>query len=522
VRLPKGWDVAEVGELGDVVTGSTPSTKQSTFYGGHIPFVRPQELLGSPIASTETTLTEEGAASGRVVPEGSVLVGCIGTLGKTGITTVSSAFNQQINAVVPGTACTSKWLLYGVQSPGFKRQMLDNSSATTVAIINKGRFSLLKLPIAPIEEQHRIVEAIESYLTRLDDAVASLKRVQRNLERYRASVLKAAVEGRLVPTEAELARQEGRTFEPASELLERILAERKARWIEDAAEKARAKAEAEARKAGKPWTPEDNAKALEKTRVTAEAKYKEPAPPDTSNLPALPEGWCWTTLDCICEVQGGLTKGKRRKTSDVLREVPYLRVANVQRGWLDLAEMKSIAATEEEIQNLILQHGDVLFNEGGDRDKLGRGWVWEGQISECIHQNHVFRARVVGEAILPKLLSWYGNSKGQEYFFGEGKQVVNLASLSQTRLKALPVPLPPQAEQVQIREEVERLISVSAGLENQVAISVKRGKRLRQSILKWAFEGKLVEQDPNDEPASVLLERIKMPRTIENGGRRAR
>lgn len=362
--------------------------------------------------------------------------------------------------------------------------------------LTQKRFKQLAVPIAPRLEQERIVEAIESYLTRLDDAVASLERVQRNLERYRASVLKAAVEGRLVPTEAELARREGRAYEPSSELLERILAERKKRWIEDAAEKARAKGNG-------------NASAFLEARKQAEKKYKEPEPPDTTNLPDLPEGWCWTTVDCVCDVQGGLAKGKHRKPTDVLREVPYLRVANVQRGWLELAEIKTIPATEDEISKLTLQRGDVLFNEGGDRDKLGRGWIWEGQVAECIHQNHVFRARIIDAAIRPRLLSWYGNTKGQDYFFGQGKQTTNLASISLTRLRALPIPLPPLDEQSRIQLEAERLLSSIDAITSQVAASRARSGRMRQSILKWAFEGKLVEQDPNDEPASALLERIK-------------
>jgi hypothetical protein len=163
-----------------------------------------------------------------------------------------------------------------------------------------------------------------------------------------------------VPTEAALAKQEGRTYEPASVLLERILTERRRRWSES----------------GK------------------KGKYQEPTPPDITNLPKLPEGWCWATVDMLADVKGGVTKGQKRKLGECLREVLYLRVANVQRGYLDLSEVKTIEATEAEIRDLRLEIGDILFNEGGDRDKLGRGWVWAGELPECIHQNHVFRARL--------------------------------------------------------------------------------------------------------------------------------
>jgi type I restriction enzyme S subunit len=139
--------------------------------------------------------------------------------------------------------------------------------------ISQGTIEELGLPIPPSSEQQRIVEAIESYFTRLDDAVATLERVERNLKRYRASVLKSAVEGRLVPTEAALARQEGRDYEPASVLLERILNERRRRWVES----------------GK------------------KGKYQDPEPPDTTNLPELPEGWCWATVDQLAAVGTGAT-----------------------------------------------------------------------------------------------------------------------------------------------------------------------------------------------------------------------
>jgi len=233
---------------------------------------------------------------------------------------------------------------------------------------------------------------------------------------------------------------------------------------------------------------------------------------DVSILPALSEGWEWAPLGAIAELKGGLTKGQKRKATEIVREVPYLRVANVQRGYLDMEEVKTIDATEEEITELRLEEGDVLFNEGGDRDKLGRGWVWEGKIAECVHQNHVFRARLLGVVMQPKLLSWYGNSIGQRYFEDEGKQTTNLASINMTKLSMLPVPIPPVAEQKKIVAELERRLSVVDEVDAEVKANLKRAERLRQAVLLSAFEGKLVPQDLSDEPASALLERIHAAR----------
>ena len=230
----------------------------------------------------------------------------------------------------------------------------------------------------------------------------------------------------------------------------------------------------------------------------------------------LPPQWAETSLGEIADVQGGIQKGKKRSSSLPLRDVPYLRVANVQRGYLDLDVVQSIQATDDEISQLRLQVGDVLFNEGGDRDKLGRGWIWTGALSECIHQNHVFRARLIDRILDPRLLSWYGNTVGQQYFFDEGKQTTNLASLNSSKLKALPVLVPPHAEQIRIVEAIESYLTRLDDAFTTLERVQRNLKRYRASVLKAAVEGRLVPTEAElaraegreFEPASVLLERI--------------
>jgi type I restriction enzyme, S subunit len=207
--------------------------------------------------------------------------------------------------------------------------------------------------------------------------------------------------------------------------------------------------------------------------------------PDDS--PALPKGWRWTPMATIASLTGGLAKSANRITVAPRRLVPYLRVANVQRGYLDLKEIKEIEATEAEIKDLRLEQDDVLFNEGGDRDKLGRGWLWDNQIPEAIHQNHVFRARADLKQVLPLFLSYCGNSYGAAWFWHHGKQTTNLASLSLKVLRAFPISLPPLKVQQQIVTELERRLSVIDRTEQTLRTQLERAKRLRQSILQQAF-----------------------------------
>ena len=441
---------------------------------------------------------------------GDVLVTTSGEPGKSAYWGGPQGFaaSNFVRRLRPPDATIGKYLFYFLRSQPSKEAFARHSRGVAIKNLSRQFWDELRVPVRGVGDIAETVAAIESLFTRLDDAVASLERVRTKLKAYRASVLKAAVEGRLVPTEASLASAEKRDYEPAGAVLARILKERRRRWEEAGLAKFKA--------AGK--APKDD---------KWKAKYEEPVAPDTDTLPELAEGWCWATVDMLASVKGGLTKGQRRDAKDVLLDVPYLRVANVQRGYLDLQEVKTIKATRDEVEELRLEPGDVLFNEGGDRDKLGRGWIWSGEIDDCVHQNHVFRARIFNADYEPRLLSWYGNSSGQRYFFDEGKQTTNLASINMTKLKALPVPIPPKSEQARIADEVERVLSVAD--ENAVTIEndIKRCLRLRQAVLKWAFEGKLVDQDPADEPPETLLARIRAERAAiapvkKNGGHRAK
>ncbi len=357
------------------------------------------------------------------------------------------------------------------------------------ANVNGSKLSSFSFPLPPLGEQRRIVDALDELLSDLDAGVESLRQAQAKLNFYRIVVLKAAVEGRLTADW----RKHNSGAESASELLKRILVERRRLWEE--------------KQLGK-FTEKGKRPPKNRRR-----HYREALTPDIANLPPLPENWCWVTLDQLAAIAGGVTKGQTIPSGAKVRRVPYLRVANVQRGFLNLQEIKEIAALEADIKALTLEPGDILFNEGGDRDKLGRGWIWEGQIQSCIHQNHVFRARLFLKEVQPKLVSWCGNSYGQEWFLRAGKQSVNLASINLNVLRSFPLPLAPVEEQQAIVELVEEQLSVVDHWETDLQTKVGASRALRQSILHRAFTGQLVPQDPTDEPAEEILKRIAAERT---------
>ena len=364
------------------------------------------------------------------------------------------------------------------------------------------RFMSLPVVLAPVGEQHRIVEVIESFFTRLDDAVATLERVQRNLKRYRASVLKAAVEGRLVPTEAELARAEGRSYEPASVLLERLLAERRRRWEE--AELAKMKAR------GK--VPKDD---------RWKAAYVQPVGPNTTGLPELPEGWCWATVDQLERGDKRCAYGVLVPGPDVPTGVPFIRVGDIGEGRIDIRQMKRIERkVADRFAKTYLEGGEVLLTLVGT---IGRTAV----VPPALAGSNVARAVGVipaSDLIDPHWIEcWFRSPMTRAVMIGKAHEVAR-KTLNLEDVRAAHVALPPRSEQSRIRRALDDYESTSAAVRLAANASVRRCARLRQAILKWAFEGRLVDQDPTDEPASRLLARIRVEResTSEKPARRPR
>jgi type I restriction enzyme, S subunit len=340
-------------------------------------------------------------------------------------------------------------------------------------------------PLAPSAEQVRIIARLSELLSEIEAGEQELEKAREALEVYRRAVLKAAVTGELTREW----REKNPPTETGVDFLRRILKQRRLSWERTELEKIRNNGRSPASDA---WRE----------------RYAEARVADTSVLPKLPEGWVSASLAQLCELVGGITVDAKRQGDDLV-DVPYLRVANVQRGRLDLNEVKTIRVPAVKVRQLRLLPNDVLMCEGGDKDKVGRGCIWSGELRDCIHQNHVFRARPIVHDLDGRFISAYANEMGRGYFLRGSKQTTNLASINLTKVAALPVPLPPAAEIAVIVGQITETEAVIAALESAVADAHAYSIRLRQSILSAAFSGRLVPQDSRDEPAVLLLERLR-------------
>ncbi len=478
--LPESWTISVLDEVAEVITGNTPSKRDKSNYGHDLPLVKPGELLDRPVAKAEDNLSEKGAKLARILPPTAVLVSCIGNLGKTAISQVPVAFNQQINAAVFSEAVIPKFGFYYLQTGEVRNWMEKHASATTVTILNKGKFSKLPFPIAPFNEQRRIVEKIEELFTKLDAGVRSLEQTRALLKSYRRSVLKAAVEGELSRKWRE-AHRDG--LEPASELLERILRERREKFV------------------GK--------------------KYKEPASPDTSNLPALPDGWEWANLSQF--LKEPLRNGHSAK-ADKDGKVRTLTLTAVTVGDFSEANTKLTGADPNHVSDLWLEPGDIFIERSNTPELVGTAQLYTGERHFAIFPDLLIRARILDGVPASYVELALQSTHARSYFKKSARGISgSMPKISQSTIEAAPIPLPPTQEMKFIVEEVERRLSVVDKLEATVEANLKQAGGLRRSILKRAFSGGLVPQDPDDEPAGALLARIREERqAIERKPRKRR
>ncbi len=372
------------------------------------------------------------------------------------------------------------------QSPDYRNKIFRLSSGMNINNLRGEHIESMSVPIPSLLEQHRIVSKIEELLAKLDAGINALHKAQSQLKRYRQSVLKAAFEGKL--TEAWRAEHQ-EEIEPASVLLERILKARRERWEAEQLEQMRAN--------GK-MSKDDKWK----------AKYKEPVAPDTSDLPELPDGWRWVKLGQVTYL---ITKGSSPRWQGfnyVDKGIFFLRSQNVGWGGLNLSNIAYLPeAFNEKEKKSVLQRGDVLLNLVGA--SIGRTAIASDELEGANMNQAVALIRLVRNGLDNKFLMTYLISPDAQSIIHEKKVDVARANLSLTDVSEFAVPLPPLSEQQAIVSEVDSRLSVADEVEKTITAELKRAEQLRQSILKKAFSGRLVPQDPNDEPASVLLERIK-------------
>jgi type I restriction enzyme S subunit len=485
-ELPNGWTWTTVGEITTPVEKVKPRERPdsefiyldiSSINNSKNKITKPKNYIGADAPSRARQL----------VHANDVLFSTVRTYLKN-IALVPEIYDGQIASTgFSVLRCrdrfSPKFLFYYTLTDDFISALSNLQRGTSYPAVRDSDVREQIIPLAPFNEQKRIVAKMEELFSQLDAGMAELRRVQANLARYKASVLKAACEGRLVPTEAELARVEGRDYESGEELLRRILDERKKKWEE-----------------------EQRAKGKDPSKMN----YREPEAPNTEGLPELPEGWVWAKWEQIGFSQNGRSfPSKEYQPNGVKLLRPGNLFASGKVIWTEENTRYLPEKWAEDHRQYVLGPGELIINLTAQSLKdefLGRVCM-TGSSDYCLLNQRI--ARLTPIEVLPSYLLWMFKSRIFRRFVDD----LNTGSLIQhmftSQLKEFILPLPPIEEQYRIVAEVERRLSVVEEMNAVVNAALKRSERLRQAILKQAFAGKLVPQDAGDEPAIELLKNIR-------------
>lgn len=477
--LPKGWARTQIGEIACLVRGVNYKKQEASGVTkeGYLPILRANNI-NAKINFDELVYVPAERISPEQLVESLDIVfamssGSKDLVGKAAqsVSGFGGGFGAFCGLVRPSGLLNGKLIGYFFQSPNYRRTISLLSSGVNINNLRREHIETMPIHLAPLNEQRRIVAKIEELFTRLDAGIEALKKVKTELKRYRQAVLRAAFEGKLT---ADWRKKNKDKIEPASKLLERIAKERE---------------------------------------KSAKGKIKKLPPLDTSERTEPPTGWEWTR---ICEVsadnQIGLVKSHVQQNKEG-RGVGYIKMNNVTMdGKVVFDDLVYVEADASEIARFALREEDILFNTRNSVELVGKTGLVRNIKGPLIYNNNLMRIRTMG-GIVPSFMACQMCSTD---FRGRMEKVkratTNVAALYAKDVLPLPLILPSEREQQQIVAEIDRHFSIADEVEQTIEKCLKEADRLRQSILKKAFEGKLVPQDPNDVPAEKLLERIKTER----------
>ena len=453
-------DVVRLGHVAEAVSGVGFPKELQGQTEGEVPVFKVGDISNAlkngtrHLRRSPNHLSAE-AARGLVknlMPAGTTVFAKIGEglkLNRRAILAQPSLVDNNVMGLIPkASTVMPDYLFYFMQTV----DLGELSQATAIPSVRKSDVVDVPFPLRSLDEQTRVVAEIEKQFSRLDEAIAGLKRVKANFKRYKASILKSAVEGRLVPTEADLARREGRNYETGVQLLQRILETRRSQW-------------------------------------QGKGKYNAPVALDETDLHELPQGWIWSNCDAgITKIDAGASfKCTERAPTD--GETGVLKVSAVSWGVFDEAESKTCDDPERVEASYLVQPGDFLFSRANTIDLVG-ACVIVGQITKRLMLSDKTLRFKISECMLPGWLliclrSKFGRNEIERLATGNQESMRNIG---QERIRQIRIPLPPLAEQHGLVAEVDRLLSIAREAEAEVETNLKRAQSLRQAILSKSFQ----------------------------------
>lgn len=476
-ELPKSWERAKLSDCCLIIMGQSPPGSTYNTEGKGLPFFQGKAEFGEMYPTVQKWCT----APTKIAEKDDVLISIRAPVGPTNLCQYKACIGRGLAAIRPVGGIPSKYILYSIREA--VEELVKQGTGTTFDAINGKILNSHTINLAPLKEQIRIVEEIEKQFTRIDTGVEELKAIQDKLSRYRTAVLKAAFEGKLVQQN------------PNEEAIPKY-------WISD-----------EKEQKGIELFNKNLSALIRGRKMKQKADDTIDAELGLRVLPELPKKWQWIPLSLIAQsMQNGIYKPANFYSDD---GVPCLRMYNIEEGRIVWKDIKRMILSEEEVEKYLLKPGDLLVNRVNSRELVGKTAIITRDIEPCVYESKNIRLRIKKDFISSDYLNYWFLYFAHTYFEKNAQQTVGMASINQTQLGAMPIPLPPRKEQNRIAKEITRQFAYASELLSIIAKQINQSAHLKQDILKHAFEGTLIPQDPNDEPAKVLIERIrKLPKEI--------
>ena len=504
--VPDNWAWTSLSKIGEIVAGGTPSTKEPTYWSNEINWISPADLTGysaKTIKNGAKSISRVGLAnsSAKVMPAGSVHFSSRAPIGYVVISSEQLATNQGFKSLVLAPGISNEFVYYYlIASREYARK---RASGTTFLELSGRAFGSLPIPLAPTVMQHRIVTKIEELFSELDEGIESLKIARAQLATYRQAVLKHAFEGKLT---AQWREENKDKLEKPEQLLARIKQERAAlyerqlkEWRADAN-----KWEGCGKQGKKPSKP----------------KKLAHIPPLASEhvlaLPKLPEGWSWFSLSAIAgNIQIGPFGSLLHKADYLVGGTPLVNPSHILCQRIKPDRTLTVGADKlNQLGKYVMHENDIII---GRRGEMGRCAVVTAAEAGWLCGTGSLFVRLLS-SMNPHFYSWVLGSQRVKNFLAVSSIGTTMRNLNEGILHRVPVSVCSRHEQDEVFREIERQYSTLDHIETAIDSEITKSASLRQSILKKAFAGQLVAQDPNDEPASILLNRIKAERekTVKN------
>ncbi|MBG53093.1 MAG: hypothetical protein CML99_11860 [Rhodobiaceae bacterium] len=475
VKRQTAWANCRVGEISDLVRGVSYAKSEASKEAkpGYSKLLRANNINVSVNFDDLVYVKDERVSSEQRLADGDVIIamssGSKSLVGKAAQiwSSKGSTIGAFCSALHPVHGINAKYFGYFFQTKSYRKHVSYFAKGSNINNLKRDHITELEFPLAPLNEQRRIVEKIETLFAQLDKGEEAIRQTQKLLRTYRQSVLKAAVTGELTRDWREANKDK---LEPASDILARILKTRRENW-------------------------------------QGRGKYKEPQAPDTSDLPELPEGWIWASVDQV--LRDGLSNG--RSVPDAENGFPVMRLTALKDGLIDISERKLGDWDAASAEAFLVRKGDILVSRGNGSKKLvGSGGLVVSDVDDIAYPDTMIRVPIALNDVLPEWFIQFWNSPFlRSQIESAAKTTAGIYKINQGDIRSFLVPLPPIKEQYEISMLVSECVDKGRNLERWCDAEIKRSASLRQSVLKQAFSGKLVPQDPADEPASVLLERIR-------------